>query len=417
MTTSDDHPGGPHGVDLDVSPGAPALTGTIVELTEHSTALETAAVAAELASLRELADSTEQKRVADSTHATYGRDWGVFTAWCERVGFDPYSTNPEPVRLFITDLDRQITDEGRKRYAPATINRIVAAIAHHHRAAHLSPAPTRDLAVRTVKSGISREYGRTGHRTRRMAPLLSDDITTVLAAMDHASYPAGVFAARDTAAILFGFIGALRRAEVAALTVGDITGGEATSPSGERVRSVNVFLGRSKTDQDAQGRTIGLPRTPDPRLCAPCAWTRWCRVLHADRTKGRPAVMALILDGRPYGDGHHVCADPSSIDLDPDAPWLRPFGRGGQIRDHAVTGQSLNSMLGRAVGHAGLNPTGYGFHSLRAGFVTQTRQDGADHRAVRLQTRHKTDGMVDLYDRDGHALTRQNAVWTLGHEQ
>lgn len=395
-------------------PGREVLVGSIADLSRRSQALQSAAVADELASLREMAATTERARVSEGTLATYEHDWEVFTRFCERVGFNPYDLTGEPVRLFVTDLDRQIIQEtGRKSYTPSTITRMVAAIAHYHRLAHLAPAPSRDPGVKAVLSGMRREYGRTGHRVRRMTPLLETDIIVVLAAMDHATFPAGVFAARDTAAILFGFVGALRRSEVSGLTCGAITKGEATNPAGQRVGSIDVFLTRSKTDQEAEGRTIGLPQTVDPALCAPCAWTRWSRILHEHTRRGRPGVMAVVLNGTPYGNGQHVCTDPTTADLDPDSPWLRAMAKGGHIRG-AVTGQSLNSMLGRAITSAGLNATGYGFHSLRAGFVTQTRRDGADARAVRLQTRHASDTMVDLYDRDTHALTRENAVWTLG---
>ncbi len=91
---------------------------------------------------------------------------------------------------------------------------------------------------------------------------------------------------------------------------------------------------------------------------------------------------------------------------------LRGIRRGGVLGDGAVTEDALHAMVGRRAAAAGLvGPVG--FHSLRAGFVTTARRNGADHRAVRRQTRHSSDAMVELYDRD-HTPLAGNAVTTLG---
>jgi integrase len=56
---------------------------------------------------------------------------------------------------------------------------------------------------------------------------------------------------RDRAILLIGFGAALRRSEVAALTVGDIE----RQPDG-----VLVHIRRSKTDQEGEGAQIPIPR-------------------------------------------------------------------------------------------------------------------------------------------------------------
>jgi hypothetical protein len=57
-------------------------------------------------------------------------------------------------------------------------------------------------------------------------------------------------------------------------------------------------------------------------------------------------------------------------------------------------------MVRRRVASGGLDPDSFGSQALRAGFVTQARRNGADPRSVRLQTRHGSDAMVEVYDRE-----------------
>ena len=93
-------------------------------------------------------------------------------------------------------------------------------------------------------------------------------------------------------------------------------------------------------------------------------------------------------------------------------PLLRAVGKGGTLATVAITGDGLHAMVKRRAATAGISGP-IGFHSLRAGFVTQARRNGADTRAVRRQTRHSCDAMVEIYDRD-HAPLLGNAVTTLG---
>ena len=79
-----------------------------------------------------------------------------------------------------------------------------------------------------------------------------------------------------------------------------------------------------------------------------------------------------------------------------------------------ISGAALNDMLKRRLKQAGYDPTPYSAHSLRAGMVTQARRNGASAREIRLQTRHGSDAMVDVYDREWMPLTKENAVWKLG---
>jgi integrase len=124
----------------------------------------------------------------------------------------------------------------------STITRRAAAIAHHHRAAGREP-PTASPAVREVLRGI--------RHTRGTAPGGKTPATAELIARLLAACPETLIGRRDRGLIALGFAGAFRRSELLALAVADLT----ESPDGLR-----VVIRRSKTDPEAQGQEIAIPR-------------------------------------------------------------------------------------------------------------------------------------------------------------
>ena len=391
--------------------------------------------AAALEALAARADAHAAAARSARTRTAYAADWDHFTRWCALAGRAALPAEAGTVRLYLTDLEAVRTETGAVAYQPATLARRLAAIAAAHRdAGH--PSPIRDPAVAAVLTGIRRARA---HPPRRMRPLLLDDIKTLLAQMEGSQWPGGLTAARDEFVVLAGFAGALRRSELAALTIGDLHWHPADG--------LHLRIRASKTDQDAAGATIVLPYGRNAGTCPPCAALRWLRLLDA-AAHGRPALMRAVLSTPPGPEQSHLYPHPDptthapAASSDPVAgragtratdlgataqsaacrapvpelpagmPLLRAIGKGGRLADAAATGDALHAMIkrrGRAAGLAGP----IGFHSLRAGFVTAARRAGADHRAVRRQTRHSSDAMVELYDRD-HTPLAGNAVTTLG---
>src|SRR5699024_7866415 len=99
---------------------------------------------------------------------------------------------------------------------------------------------------------------------RQVAPLLTADITTILAATTAQAdtWAARVSARRDTALLLLGYAAALRRSELVALTIGDVTG--------HRTDGLHLRISRSRTDQDGRGTTKAVPYGGAPAACGPC---------------------------------------------------------------------------------------------------------------------------------------------------
>jgi integrase len=229
----------------------------------------------------------------------------------------------------------------------ATLVRRIASISKTHEARAL-PNPTRSELVRATMRGIRRAHG---SAQREAKPLLRDDLLLVLDTMD-----VGLKATRDRALLLIGFAGALRRSELVGLDLGDI----------EHVRQGIVLrLSRSKTDQDGQGRKIGIPY----------GRTRWCPV--------------TALDAWLTASGIGVGA------------IFRPVDRHGHIHDARLSGEAVSLVVRERVAAAGLDSARYSGHSLRAGLATSAAQAGVPTWKIRSQTGHASDAMLAKYVRDG----------------
>lgn len=351
----------------------------------------------ELDLLRAQADRHGFASRAENTRRAYESDWALFAAWCERYELCRLPTTPETVRLYVTDLALQARSDGTPRYRVSSIRRHVAAISRVHFDAGYGQGLARTPAVTNVVAGIARTRAE-ARRVQR--PLLLDDVGRLVAAMRHDTWPEGVAAARDTFALLLGFATALRRSEEASLTAAQVV----LHP----VDGLHVRLGASKSDQEGAGVVLAAPYGVQAHTCVPCAWAHWVRLLAASER----ATRMRIAFGSPYEEGDHVCRGPIPA-LAPDTPLFPPVDKAGEVGDRAVSGAALNEMVKRRLAKAGYDPAPYGFHSLRAGMVTQARRNGATAREVRRQTRHGSDAMVDVYDRE-HLPLAGNAVTKLG---
>lgn len=91
---------------------------------------------------------------------------------------------------------------------------------------------------------------------------------------------------RDRALLLIGFAAALRRSELVALDISDIT---------ETADGLKLSIRRSKTDQDAAGRTIGIPYGSHRQTCPVRAWLAASAsptAMHGDRSTGMATYRA-----------------------------------------------------------------------------------------------------------------------------
>jgi len=176
--------------------------------------------------------------------------------------------------------------------------------------------------------------------------------------------------ARDRALLLVGFVAALRRSELAALTVDQVT----SHPNG-----LVITLPRSKTNQTGEHvEVVVLPRAANPERCPVVAIERW-------------RALAGIDAG----------------------PLLRPVTKSNAPAARPLNPDSVNALVQQAVRRADMDPTKYSAHSLRAGFVTYAHLRGASDRAIAHQTRHRSLATLGGYVRVQQAWT-DNAATSLG---
>jgi integrase len=183
-----------------------------------------------------------------------------------------------------------------------------------------------------------------------------------------AALPDGLLGVRDRALLLVGFAGAFRRSELVSLDRPDL---EFTKDG------LTVMLRRSKSDQEGQGRKVGIPYGSNPETCPVRALQAWLEA-------------AAITDG----------------------PVFRGVTRHGKVQGR-LSGYAVALIVKRYAAVGGLDPSRYAGHSLRAGLATAAAIGGASERSIMNQTGHKSITMVRRYIRDGN-LFRENAAAKTG---
>jgi integrase len=140
-------------------------------------------------------------------------------------------------------------------------------------------------AIALVLAGIRRTYG-----TRQVAKraLLTEDLRRIVRKL-RVEKPGGC---RDRAVLLVGFAAALRRSELIALDLDDITIAQA---------GLTILVRRSKTDQEGQGREIGIPRSRKSTTCPVTALEAWLE---------RSSTASEQLSNESVVDNNSTCADP-----------------------------------------------------------------------------------------------------------
>ena len=271
--------------------------------------------------------------IADATRRAYRTDLADYMQWGGAV-----PATPETIAAYLADRADTLS--------PVTLARRLVAIGRAH-ASQGMPDPTKADLVRVVLRGVKRKNGTA---QRQVVPVLKADLLAMLPLMT------GTKGLRDAALLLLGFSAALRRSELVALDYTDL-------------QFVNeglvVYLRKSKTDQEGEGRKIGVPwgRTA---ACPVKAVQRWLE--HSQITAG--AIIRSVHKSGVIGD---------------------------RLSAHAV------ALIVKSYAQAiGLNPEAVSGHSLRAGLVTSAAQAGIAVHKIQQQTGHHGLEMLHRYIRDAN---------------
>ncbi|RJQ74425.1 integrase [Pseudonocardiaceae bacterium YIM PH 21723] len=326
-----------------------------------------------------------------NTLRAYRSDWCAWLGWCQQEGRQALPADPLDVAVYLAAAADAVRDDGRPAFSPATLDRKAAAIAAVH-AANGLPSPTRSDVVRLTMRGVRRTRRAQPQRKR---PVLLHTLSELLEQV-----PAGIAGVRDRMLLLIGFAGALRRSELAGLSVDDV---EVHTDPGTGEPVLILRLGVTKTDQVAvYGQQVALPRGAKPQTCPVCAVADWLRVLETGSLPQRdPGLHGCHgFTGTPLADGH-------------GRPLVPAVDRYGRIGTKAMSDRSVANIVKKYAQQAGLDPALFAGHSLRAGFATQAALGGAGDREIMRQGRWSNAAMVHRYIRTAKPL-EDNAVTKLG---
>ena len=295
-------------------------TGAIASVPDHSNN-----------ALAERAREFVRNSKAPRTLAEYARCWSDFAKWCDGRGLSSLPASPDTTGLYLTDL------AGRLKYS--SIAQRCAALHEVHTARGLE-SPTKSALVRLLLQGIRRTIGT--HQQGK-PPALASDVRRVVE-----SLPDDLAGTRNRALLTLALASGLRRSELCGLDVSNVRF--------ERDGMV-VFLRKSKTDQQQEGREIGINFGSTCASCPVRSVTAWI-----DR--------AGITEG----------------------PLFRPM-RNGKVEDARLRPADFSRIVKRYLGAE------FSAHSTRSGHCTSAALAGASELEIKRTTGHRSSAMVEKYIR------------------
>ncbi|KQM61995.1 hypothetical protein ASE75_14750 [Sphingomonas sp. Leaf17] len=168
-------------------------------------------------------------------------------------------------------------------------------------------------------------------------------------------------ARRDRAVLAIGMAAALRRSELVALTLSDVTLVDA---------GLEIRITSSKTDRAGEGAVIAVPE--GSRIRPKALLLAWMA-----------ALASMEADSPP----------------DPTAPLFRRLTRGDALTAAPMSDRAVARLVKRTAAAAGYDPTTFSAHSLRAGFLTEAASQGATIFKMQEVSRHRTVQILSYYVR------------------
>jgi integrase len=296
-----------------------------------------------------LAAQYAQKSKAANTRRAYNLDWRTFVNWCELRNLDARKAKPPAVAAFLADM-------AARGHAAVSVSRMATGIKHYMRRIDPGAWPHErelPLPVKLTLAGIRRTHG-IAPKNARTALTLS----MLRRMLPHMG--SGLEGRRNRAILLTGFWCAMRRSEIAAIDVEDVT---------INGQGMTVVSRRSKTDQEGEGFERGVEHTRDASICAPCEVTRW---LQDSEIHSGPLFRSLIVTD-DKGNGA-----PTDLRIDPGL---------------------VTSLVQHGVKSIGMRPHEFGAHSLRVGLITLASEKGKSLQSIMRQTGHRSVKSVMRYIR------------------
>lgn len=304
---------------------------------------------------------------AENTRKAYQGDIEYFFAWAQvALGYDMGFPVPYPVVIrFITDhlkgmdqlTEKALISAGTKRkqgpHNLSTICRRIASLSAAHEAQKMVN-PCRTKEVSTLLSKARRGATKRGETPNKKKALTRDLLELLITTCDDSM--TGI---RDKALLLFAFAsGGRRRSEVASARAIDLT---------PVVGGYIYHLRHSKTDQEGTGTDLPILGR------AALALDEWLKV-------------SGIKDGLLF----------------------RGISKRGEILG-GFSDKTVARIVKKRAALAGLDPSVFGGHSLRSGFITEAGRQGKSLGDTMALSGHKTVRVALGYHQAGNAINNPAA--------
>lgn len=279
-------------------------------------------------------------RFAKNTVVTYKSGWRIFQRWCLSAGHSAMPADPQTVM----DYAAWCLAAG---YRLQTVHHRLKSINFHHRE-EKQPLPFNAECrafLRQARRAIA-------ERPQGMQPLSPEQLAQISETLQAKGNYLNV---RDRSMVLLGFACGWRCSEIVSLDLCDVR----WDPKG-----IELWLAKSKTDQEGKGRSVGIHYGSTSLLCPIAALKAWLEL----RGDWAGPLFAAVTPGRLLTHRR----------LDSDA---------------------VRRAVKRALKLVGEDPQSFGAHSLRAGMVTAAIDAGASETAVMQRTGHRSHEMVRRYSR------------------
>ncbi|WP_428644112.1 site-specific integrase [Roseibium sp.] len=261
----------------------------------------------------------------------------------------------------------------RPPHAPATVQRRLASWSTLHRwralQGHFSEPDVRSalrLAVRVADRP----------RARKSRKAVTADILELLLGTCEGSEVSApsLMDLRDKALLLVGFAsGGRRRSELAGLRLSQVEWldplpADPNDPDSKLLPAASLRLGRTKTEGSSDDNSVLLLGRPVDAL------TTWLEA-------------ARITDGAVF----------------------RAIDQWGNLKQRALTPQSVNAVVKNRCARAGLDPADFSAHGLRSGFLTEAANREIPIQDAMQQSRHRSLAQASSYYNDAGRARRRSA--------
>jgi integrase len=302
----------------------------------------------ELIALDARAEERAERTVPANTRRAYELELACFASWCARHGVRPVPVEPRVLRGYLEELAQRGRHEADlpkgKPKGPlgySSLMRALAAICHsQQKSGH--PSPWKHAVIEKMRDTFARDLGTAPKRQKHALEAVGEEL--LFRFCDQISDD--VRGVRDRAMLLVGWSGGgRRRSEVTAARAEDFV---------EIPEGIRWTIPRSKADQTGKGLVVLMKLSDDERYCPVRALRRWFSVSKIETGpvfRGVDAATGAIMDGA-----------------------LAPEGLSRRVQHYAKA--------------LGLDPSDFGGHSLRSGFITTAHKLGEKEADTMASTGH-----------------------------